>query len=419
MIENIYIIHQYTGICLIHRKYGTLEFNQDLISGFLTALKDFAVKTSEGVIFPMDIGDFKIANIYKDGILITATLNKEDDLVELDRILKIILDKFIEKYSSEIEGWSGDVRIFREFEETVDNLTNMGDFELMMDSGIEPPFDAYEGKEPYLFVSYAHLDKKVVYPIIEELYKQGVRIWYDEGIPAASDWIAQIASTIINSACFLVFMTPRALKSENVRDEIHLAKDEKKKIFVIYLKDTDLPPDIRLQIGRKQALFWHKMSEERFWKKLKDELSEVINMPKLNNSITPQKSAPPQQFYASYSSKDHTEVLKRIQGIRSMPGVEVFLDCLSMRPGEKWELAIYDKILNSDLFLLFWSRSASESEWVTKEWKYALRKRGLDFIQPIPLEDPKIAPPPIELASKHFNDGIPFLLKGLRFDDEQ
>ena len=156
--------------------------------------------------------------------------------------------------------------------------------ELTTDSEIEPPFDAYEGTEPYLFVSYAHLDKELVYPIIDELNKQGVRIWYDEGIPAASDWIAEIADTIINSTCFLVFLTPRALKSEHVRDEIHLAKDEQKKMFIIYLEDTDLPPDIRLQIGRKQALFRHKMNEERFWRKLRNQLSEVISKPPRDKS---------------------------------------------------------------------------------------------------------------------------------------
>jgi len=62
------------------------------------------------------------------------------------------------------------------------------------------------------------------------------------------------------------------------------------------------------------------------------------------------------------------------------------------------------KILDSDLFLLFWSTAASNSTWVKKELKFALKNRGLDFIQPIPLEDPSSVPPPKELESKHFND---------------
>ena len=48
MLHNVYLISNYTGICLIHRKYGSIEFNQDLVSGFLTALKDFSVEFSKG-----------------------------------------------------------------------------------------------------------------------------------------------------------------------------------------------------------------------------------------------------------------------------------------------------------------------------------------------------------------------------------
>jgi len=110
------------------------------------------------------------------------------------------------------------------------------------------------------------------------------------------------------------------------------------------------------------------------------------------------------KYFASYSSKDQAEVLKRVHGIRSIPGTDVFLDCLSIKQGDYWEKVIFEKILDSDLFLLFWSTAASNSTWVKKELKFALKNRGLDFIQPIPLEDPRSVPPPKELESKHFND---------------
>jgi len=154
-----------------------------------------------------------------------------------------------------------------------------------MVSEIEPPFNAYEGDEPYLFVSYSHSDKGLVYPIIEDLYKKGVRIWYDEGIPAASNWIEQIADTIIDCNCFLVFITRRALKSEHVRDEISYAKRKKKKMFVIYLEDTELPSEIEFQIGSIQALYRHKMTKETFWKKIKSELTEVTSERKKKTSF--------------------------------------------------------------------------------------------------------------------------------------
>jgi hypothetical protein len=63
-------------------------------------------------------------------------------------------------------------------------------------------------------------------------------------------------------------------------------------------------------------------------------------------------------------------------------------------------------IPEADVFYLFWCRHAKSSSWVEKEWRCALNKRGLDFIDPVPLESPEDAPPPLELAAKHFNDPL-------------
>lgn len=117
--------------------------------------------------------------------------------------------------------------------------------------------------------------------------------------------------------------------------------------------------------------------------------------------------------FVSYASKDRQEVLRRVQ----MLGIfdqKFFMDVLSLRPGDEWEPALEQHILNCDLFLLFWSTNARNSEWVLKEVKLALaRKNGKreapPFIQPIPLELPVVPPPP-ELGHLHVNDQILYLI---------
>ena len=47
---------------------------------------------------------------------------------------------------------------------------------------------AYKGDEPYVFISYAHDDSNLIYPIIGELQKKGLRVWYDEGIEVGTHW---------------------------------------------------------------------------------------------------------------------------------------------------------------------------------------------------------------------------------------
>lgn len=116
------------------------------------------------------------------------------------------------------------------------------------------------------------------------------------------------------------------------------------------------------------------------------------------------------QAFASYASSDRGEVLRRVQGIQAA-GTRVFLDVVNLRTGEAWEPALYREIDASDGFFLFWSRNAAESEWVEREWRYALDHHGLDFINPLALEDPRVVAPPGELSSKHFNDMLLAFIK--------
>jgi molecular chaperone DnaK len=118
--------------------------------------------------------------------------------------------------------------------------------------------------------------------------------------------------------------------------------------------------------------------------------------------------------FISYASKDRSAVLARVQMLR-LSCIDYFQDVLDLEPGDRWEKALFGHIDECDLFLLFWSRAASESEWVLKEVKYALKcKRGDEAappeIQPVIIEGPPIAPPPPELAHLHFNDRLLYFI---------
>jgi len=76
----------------------------------------------------------------------------------------------------------------------------------------QAPCEAYEGNEPYIFISYAHDDAPNVYPIIEELFTAGWDLWYDEGIKPTQRYLPVIADHIKRSAVFVLMLTPRCLE---------------------------------------------------------------------------------------------------------------------------------------------------------------------------------------------------------------
>ena len=116
--------------------------------------------------------------------------------------------------------------------------------------------------------------------------------------------------------------------------------------------------------------------------------------------------------FISYASPDRAEVLRRTQML-SATGVTFFQDIMNIKPGEQWEQKLFEEIDNCDVFYLFWSKSASDSQWVKQEWEYALKIRGqksLPEIIPVPIEGPPCIDPPDQLRHLHFNDGFLFFL---------
>jgi len=90
--------------------------------------------------------------------------------------------------------------------------------------------------------------------------------------------------------------------------------------------------------------------------------------------------------------------------LKVIPDLDVFVDVLDLRSGDHWEARIRREIAARDMFYLFWSVAASQSPWVEQEWRTALELRGLQYIDPVPLQPPNVAPPPPELAALHFNE---------------
>ena len=114
------------------------------------------------------------------------------------------------------------------------------------------PFKAYAGEEPYIFVSYAHVNKGAVFPLIRQLYEKGYRLWYDEGIDPGTEWPDMIEAHLGKAVSMLLFITPQSVASENVKDEIHYAIDEKIPIVPVFLEETELVGGLKLRLRRYQ-----------------------------------------------------------------------------------------------------------------------------------------------------------------------
>jgi len=112
---------------------------------------------------------------------------------------------------------------------------------------VRTKFDAYIGDEPYLFISYSHRDTALVYPVLDTLYDNKYRLWYDESCETGNDFRDELKNKIENSSGVVLFVSESSMNSPFCGMEILCAKENNKRIFPIYLGDNlEIPPAFQI-----------------------------------------------------------------------------------------------------------------------------------------------------------------------------
>ena len=138
-------------------------------------------------------------------------------------------------------------------------------------------FKPYEGRLPYVFISYSHRDSERVLEIISALNDRKLRLWYDEGIPAGSDWPKNIELHMRGCAAVLFFLSEAALASPNCYSEISTAVRTGKPVLTVPLEPTSpddawkklLPPGPQTGMTVEEILLW-KVLRRSFYRKWSD-----------------------------------------------------------------------------------------------------------------------------------------------------
>lgn len=112
---------------------------------------------------------------------------------------------------------------------------------------IQTKFDAYIGNEPYLFVSYSHRDTAQVYSVLDILYDNKYRLWYDESCETGNDFRDELKNKIEGCSGVILFVSESSMNSPFCGMEILCAKEKNKRIFPIYLGDNlEIPPAFQI-----------------------------------------------------------------------------------------------------------------------------------------------------------------------------
>jgi formylglycine-generating enzyme required for sulfatase activity len=117
-------------------------------------------------------------------------------------------------------------------------------------------------KHQRAFISYSRVNKEFASKLAGRLRSAGYLVWFDLlDIPTGSRWDDEVERALRESPLFLIILTPAAIASENVKDEIGYAIDHGKRILPVLLENCDVP----LRLRRFQYVdFTSKTFEEGF-----------------------------------------------------------------------------------------------------------------------------------------------------------
>lgn len=117
----------------------------------------------------------------------------------------------------------------------------------------------YQGKEPYIFISYSHEDKKDVHSVLSYLQTNGYRIWYDDGIPGGANWRRVIAQKISESCQVICFYSKNARESRHVDaelsaiEECNMERQKNDQISLVTVRIDDCPMKLEHAMYLKQT----------------------------------------------------------------------------------------------------------------------------------------------------------------------
>ena len=263
------------------------------------------------------------------------------------------------------------------------------------------PLRAYQGDDPYIFVSYSHRDSKEVLAEIERFQSMGYNIWYDEGFTLGDEWLDEIAKVLLNSSAFIAFSSQNSAASSEVINEISFASDKGIPILNILLEETELPSRLELKLSSEISVEKYNMDDDDYMFKCisafkefgiesdkKEEIDEFLatfnedddgfafgndeTIPHVDETPFPAYDGDEAYAFVSYSHKDYEFVFNEIDRFNRQ-GLNIWYD-EGIAPGNEWLAEIGTALFGASLFIVFISENSVSSKFVRKEITYAITK---------------------------------------------
>lgn len=251
-------------------------------------------------------------------------------------------------------------------------------------------------KKSKIFISYARMDSNFALKLGKDLRDAEANIWIDQlDIPLGENWDDVTEEALEDCESVILILSPTAVASKNVKDEINFALEENNNIYPIVYQECKVP----LRIRRIQRSDFSKDYENGL-KQLLSTIGQVnFGSKKGENAIvrakaetTPAETYTPLVFIC-HASEDKL-FAKQLYDRLKKAGLNPWLDSESIRGGDSCYNVLKEKIENSDYFVVLQSKALEKLgvSYVNKEIHIAKQRQqefrqSDSFIIPIQIEE--------------------------------
>jgi hypothetical protein len=122
--------------------------------------------------------------------------------------------------------------------------------------------DRPDASAPYVFVSYASMDRERVMPVVGALQRADVPVWLDQrGIAGGENYGTVIADAIKGAAAFVLMASSASLASRNVKQEIALGWRFERPYLPLLLEPVAIPDELAYWLEAAQWIEVHDKPE--------------------------------------------------------------------------------------------------------------------------------------------------------------
>lgn len=334
MINDLFIINEGGQLIYSWHPGGKENSQDDLVSGFLTALNNFASIERGEDIKSMRLKEttmtFEKMDDFTQKLTFVATTKNEELIELLHAIIHEIMDKFSEKFEKILNHeFDGDISRFEIFDKDVKKIFHRFGIEqlqqninLINEKGILKSITYLDPKEGNIYYIYAkHYVNKEKITFIVPLIINSANLLYKRNLDQEVRWI--LLNTVRNEVMLVEIREEILLVKQYILEENFEDNFLKLEFFKDQGKDIKKPKRLA---ERFKIINWDKRLKQVF---LVDQMGKIIYTKLFDDDYNCSEFAPETFSFFTSSKKASEEIYNRELFYSAMGGEKIATICMN------------------------------------------------------------------------------------------